>query len=282
MNGSGAEKTPESSLSSGTVSEGTKQEQKALTVVIGMDSRKPYVSLACARSIKRFTANRIPVEIMDTGLLRRVGVYFRQVEMRGRQAYDAIDGKPFSTDFSFSRFLVPALFGQSRQWVAFCDDDFLWRESPDGLIPLLDETKAVMVVKHDFNPSSGIKMDGQIQQPYKRKNWSSLILWNLRHPSNRSLTVGEVNSLPGSALHGFGWLKDEEIGSLPERWNWLEGHSSVDINPAAVHYTRGGPWLSAYRDSAFANEWLDVHFSSLNDIARDFGGRKTTILAYGL
>ena len=279
MNGSGVESHAVSSLSSGAAFKEILRPPK-LAVIVGCDSHKPYVSLACAQSIKRFVPPGFSIQIMDTELLRRAGVYCRKKETRGRQSYDAIDGKPFSTDFSFSRFLIPTLFGQRDGWVVFCDDDFLWRASIEGLIPLLDETKAVMVVKHNHSPETGVKMDGRIQQPYRRKNWSSMVAWNLAHPSNRSLTAEVVNTAHGSWLHGFEWLQDDEIGSLPEKWNWLEGHSPKDIDPIGVHYTRGGPWLSAYRDSAYASEWLDVHFLSLNEVAEEYHARRSVFLAF--
>lgn len=269
-------------MSSGTASDATTREP--LAVVVGGDTRKPYVALACLHSIHRTTPPGVKrmANVLDTATLQRAGVYLRQKEIRGKQAFDVIDGKPFSTDFSFSRFLVPALFGQHKQWIAFCDDDFMWRESVDGIHPLLDDTKAVMVVKHDFQPLPGMKMDGQMQLPYRRKNWSSLILWNLGHPSNSKLTADVVNTAPGAYLHGFGWLKDEEIGALPEKWNWLEGHSDPEIEPGAVHYTRGGPWLAAYRQAAYANEWLELHFSSLNHIAQDAQAPRIRGLIWGL
>ena len=263
---SAAGRPSESLPSSETVSEGTKRELPL--VIVGLDARKPYVSMACAHSISRIAPSR-RVHFLDTEALRRAGVYLRAKDVRGNQAFDVIDGKPFSTDFSFSRFLVPALFERQPQWAVFCDDDFMWRESVDGLLPLLDDKYAVMVVKHDFQPLPGMKMDGQMQLPYRRKNWSSMILWNLGHPSNGKLTTGMVNTAPGSYLHGFDWLRDEEIGALPEKWNWLEGHSDPEIEPAAVHYTRGGPWLTQYRKAAYAEEWLALHFSSLNAIAKE-------------
>ena len=275
----GTDQPQESKSYSVTASNGADHEP--LTVVVGGDTRKPYVAMACVHSIKRATPPWIKRDIMvlDTETLRRAGVYLREFEVRGRQSYDKIDGKPFSTDFSFSRFLVPSLFGQHPKWVVFCDDDFMWRESVDGIFPLLDDTKAVMVVKHDFHPMPGMKMDGQIQLPYRRKAWSSLIAWNLSHKSNRAVSTEMVNTASGSYLHGFDWLKDEEIGSLPERWNWLEGHSDPEIEPGAVHYTRGGPWLASYRGAAYADEWMDLHFSSLNALA--LSPRPPVILAFG-
>ncbi|KAJ6422549.1 hypothetical protein OIU84_027502 [Salix udensis] len=51
-------------------------------------------------------------------------------------------------------------------------------------------------------------------------------------------------------LHRFQWLEDEEIGSIPFVWNFLEGHNRVGEGdaatfPKAIHYTRGGPWFEA-------------------------------------
>jgi len=36
---------------------------------------------------------------------------------------------------------------------------------------------------------------------------------------------------------------EDLIGSLPEEWNWLDGHSSSKIHAKNVHFTRGGPWF---------------------------------------
>ena len=77
--------------------------------------------------------------------------------------------------------------------------------------------------------------------------------------SNKRLSVDLVNSETGSFLHQFKWLNDSEIGSLDERWNWLEGWTSKHNNkkPFAVHYTRGGPWFEEWQDVEFANEWIE-------------------------
>ena len=109
-------------------------------------------------------------------------------------------------------------------------------------------------VKHAYDHVAGIKMDNQIQLAYPRKNWSSLVLWNCRHPAHAPLP-DLVNTWTGRRLHAFGWLEDELIGSLPEAWNWLEGHSSPALEAKAVHFTRGTPDLPGYRDVAYASEW---------------------------
>jgi hypothetical protein len=100
-------------------------------------------------------------------------------------------------------------------------------------------------------------MDNQAQVLYARKNWSSMMLWNCKHPSNKYLTVDIINQVPGRDLHRFFWLNDKEIGALPATWNWLEGHSDPNLSPSVIHYTRGGPWFDHMKNCAYAKEWLD-------------------------
>jgi hypothetical protein len=113
-----------------------------------------------------------------------------------------------------------------------------------------------MVVKHNYAPSNVVKMDGQMQQLYARKNWSSVMLFNVDHPANQRLTVEMVNTLPGRDLHRFCWLEDHEIGELTPDWNWLVGHSDPTIAPAIVHYTEGLPSMAGYESCQFAEEWF--------------------------
>ena len=101
-------------------------------------------------------------------------------------------------------------------------------------------------------------MDGQKQTIYPRKNWSSMILFNCAHPSNKKLNIDLVNSETGSFLHQFKWLKDDEIGSLDERWNWLEGWTSNHNNIyLCSSLYKGGPWFDEWQDVEFANDWIN-------------------------
>jgi hypothetical protein len=98
-------------------------------------------------------------------------------------------------------------------------------------------------------------MDAQAQVRYARKNWSSVMLFNLDHPANWTLTVELINKVPGRDLHRFCWLDDKYIGELDVKWNWLVGHSDPTINPSIVHFTEGGPWFADYCDVPYAEEW---------------------------
>jgi hypothetical protein len=100
-----------------------------------------------------------------------------------------------------------------------------------------------MCVQHDYNLSSKIKIDGKSQNLYPRKNWSSMVLWNNEHSSNKKLTIDDINSKDGKYLHRFGCLKDDEIGKIDYVWNWLVGWYKVTSNifPKAIHFTESGP-----------------------------------------
>jgi hypothetical protein len=112
-----------------------------------------------------------------------------------------------------------------------------------------------MVVKQNFTPPEGLKMDAQIQTAYPRKGWSSVCLFNCDHPANRFLVPDTINALPGRDLHGFCWLKDDDIGGLPIEWNWLAGHSHPKAEPAIVHFTDGIPSMLGYEAQPYADEW---------------------------
>ena len=84
------------------------------------------------------------------------------------------------------------------------------------------------------------------------------MLFNCAHPSTKQLTPELVNQESGAYLHRMQWALDDEIGSIPTHWNWLEGWNNVesDGQPKAVHFTSGGPWFEDYQDVDYAAEWL--------------------------
>lgn len=108
------------------------------------------------------------------------------------------------------------------------------------------------------NISSELKMDGQTQSYYNRKNWSSVILWNCSHPANKNLTLEALNTWPGRDLHAFKWLKDDEIGELPREWNWLVDVTAGDPAEAKLlHYTLGGPWFPDWKGGSMDDAWKE-------------------------
>ncbi len=222
-------------------------------VFVGYDSREAAAYGVCAKSLARRSSWPIDISALNQKSLRALGIYTREPDERA------------STEFSLTRFLVPYLAG-FEGWAVYCDGDFLWQDDIDGLLAYADDLYAVLVVKHDHRTAEKMKMDGQVQAAYPRKNWSSLMLFNCAHPSARTLTLGNVNLASPAFLHQFGWCCNEAIGALPERWNWLAGVSPTttegrlwkqagEETPGAIHYTLGGPWLPEYHDGPFAPVW---------------------------
>lgn len=224
-----------------------------LRVYVGWDPRDHEAFTVAVNSLLAHTT--IPVRIIPLidRDLRKAGIYWRsyRVDAEG-QMWDDRDGKPFSTQFSFTRFAVPILEDYRNDWVVFIDADVMFRRDIAELMGMIDRTKAINVVKHDHRPEERTKMDGVLQTAYDRKNWSSVMAIN---PSRcRGLTKYVLNNQTGASLHGFCWVDDADIGALDAGWNWLDGYSDPNIDPGLVHFTLGTPDMG--RDSAFADEWM--------------------------
>ena len=163
-----------------------------------------------------------------------------------------------SNNFIYTRFLTPYLMGY-QGWALFADGDMVLLDDLAELWALRDPTKAVQVVKHDYQTVASKKYLGNKNENYPRKNWSSVVLWNCGHPAHRLLTPGFVQTQPGSYLHRFSWLKDEEIGEIPKIWNWLAIEYPENPQAALVHYTLGTPCFKDFRDTSMAEHWFGAH-----------------------
>ncbi len=194
--------------------------------------------------------------------LRDRGLYWRPEEIRNGQRFDVRSQAPCSTAFSLTRFLVPIV--QLSGYALFLDCDMVFRDDPQEMLAeavASQPDKAVWVVKHNHAGNEGTKMCGLAQTQYPRKNWSSVVLWNCDHPANRRLALHDVNTRPGSWLHRFGWLSDDEIGSLDPKWNQLIGvqpDSEIRPDEGILHWTLGGPWFEDWQGGPFDDLWLDL------------------------
>lgn len=213
-------------------------------IYVGWDSRQQRAYDVCRHSILRHAAERPGVLPLRQRELRDQGVYWRDE--------DALA----STEFTYTRFLVPYLVGYEG-WALFMDSDFLVTGDIGGLFELADPRYAVQCVHHDYRPSESTKMDGMAQTSYPRKNWSSLVLWNCGHDANRRVTPTLVNEESGAFLHRFQWLDDGLIGRIPDTWNWLEGWAEMPRAgvPKGIHFTRGGPWFEGWGHVAYGKLW---------------------------
>ena len=210
-----------------------------IKVFIGYDTREAVAFSVLAHSI--YTRASTPVSVSPLMLTALTGAMTRE-----RHPLQ-------STDFAFSRFLVPYLCDY-QGWALFMDCDMLMREDIARLWALRDDTYAVQVVKHDHRPREETKFLGQKQTAYPKKNWSSVMLFN--NAMCRALTPEFVNTATGLELHQFKWLAgDHLIGELPSKWNHLVGYDAHIPDASLVHYTIGGPYFPAYEDCAYGDEW---------------------------
>lgn len=236
-----------------------------IPVYVGYDSRENIAYEVCKYSLEKHSSD---VEVIP----------LKQQKLRADEKYWRPTDPLSSTEFTFTRFLVPNLTGYEG-WAIFCDCDFVWTVDVEEIIRQADPKYAVMVVKHDHTPPEGTKMDGCKQTAYPRKNWSSMILWNCAHPSNQELTLDLVNKESGQYLHRFSWLKDEEIGELSPEYNWLVGWNkeSENLKPKVYHWTEGGPWFSNYRKCEYANLWWDYCIETTENLSKNQNKSGTSI-----
>ena len=159
-----------------------------------------------------------------------------------------------STEFSFSRFMIPHLMNY-QGWALFMDCDMLMFEDISKLWRMRDDSKAIQVCKHDYTPKESKKFLGQVQTKYEKKNWSSFMLMNCKKCT--TLTPDYVNKASGLELHQFKWLEgDHLIGDLPLEWNWLVGEYEHKEDVNNVHYTEGGPWFDDYKNCDYSKDWF--------------------------
>jgi hypothetical protein len=225
-------------------------------VYIGHDPREESAYQVAVKSLAKVspTAQVTPLKaerLAAGGLLRR------PTDHRGG-LYDLPSNAPSSTEFAISRFLVPLL--AQTGWALFVDCDVVFLADVAELFEQADPSKAVMVVKHQPLLDEGTKMDGQLQQRYPRKNWSSVMLFNCDHPANRRLSLQDINERPGRDLHAFYWLADSEIGRLTPEWNWLVGVQPKPLFPKLAHFTLGGPFTPGWDVGAHEHDqlWLEA------------------------
>jgi len=222
-----------------------------IKVFIGYDPNEEIAYHVLAASIMRRASQ--PVQITPSALGNLKSVFNRD-----RNALQ-------STEFSFSRFLTPYL-SDYEGWSIFMDCDMLILDDIVNLWNLRDERFALMCVHHEHNPNGDVKFLNQTQTKYERKNWSSVMLMN--NAKCKALTPNYVETATGLDLHRFKWIKDEEIGEIPSRWNHL-----VDYDPAIpveqisnLHYTEGGPYFKDYINCGYAENWLDEYRETIKPL----------------
>ena len=214
-----------------------------IRIFIGYDEGEKIAFHVLAESIRKQSSEPISITPIDLNTIRN---HF----IRDKQSNQ-------STEFAFSRFMVPYL-SNYEGWSIFMDCDMLLRTNINELWKLRDDDYAVMCVKHDYEPKQNVKFRGAKNEKFPKKNWSSLMLMN--NAKCKLLTPEYVRTASGLELHQFKWLESErDIGAIPKTWNWLVGE--YEYNPLAnnVHFTLGGPYFYDYVNCDYSKEWFNVY-----------------------
>jgi len=213
-----------------------------IPIFIGYDSKVKIAYHVLTESILRNSST--PVAISPINLSNLKNIYTRKQDPLA------------STEFSFSRFLVPHLMNYNG-WAIFMDSDMVMLSDITELWNLRNEDYAIQVCKHDYTPSSKNKFLGNNQTIYAKKNWSSLMLMDCS--KCKTLTPEYVNTRSGLELHQFKWLDESLIGELPLEWNWLVGEYPYKKDVHNIHFTEGGPYFKEYKNTEYAEEWFKIY-----------------------
>ena len=96
------------------------KNDKINTVYIGYDPKERVAYDVLKFTIDRITNTPLIIRPIKKDVVERMGMYWRKsIEGNGLNI-DVADGRPFSSEFSFSRFLVPAL-NMYEGWALYMD-----------------------------------------------------------------------------------------------------------------------------------------------------------------
>lgn len=234
----------------------TQEMDQPIRIFIGYDPREAAAYHVCCQSILETTTKPVSFHPLALSMLK------------------GFDGqRDGSNAFNLSRFLVPQLCNYEG-WALFIDGDMLVDVDIGQLWAYRHAMfdKAVGVVKHEYATRNPRKYVGTPMESanvdYPRKNWSSVMLWNCAHPSNRMLDAAYIADSSPKALHRFTWLADSAVGELSPGWNYLVrefGPSSAHL----YHYTCGVPGIRHYADDHGSWNWHAALLKALRCAGED-------------
>ena len=217
-----------------------------LKIFIGYDGVESVAYHTLVQSIMEYTTEPVSITPVKKSML--------PMYVRSRNSKQ-------SNEFSFTRFLVPYLCNYEGH-ALFMDCDMMFTTDVAELWKLIDTTKSVQVVKHDYTPKTQVKYLGAIQYPYPRKNWSSVMLFNCARC--KKLTPQYINTAHPMDLHRLFWTNEELIGELSPEWNHLVGEYEPNPDAKIIHWTLGGPWFNETKDAEYADEWFAMRDKMIN------------------
>ena len=213
-----------------------------LRIFVGHDERQGVGLTVFLASLLRHAKRPVDLTVITAEMAAGIGI-----------------GTDGTNAFTKSRFAVPYWAGFRGMALWLDGSDMILRADPYAIVEHAQSYgKAVQVVRHEYSPAAGRKYIGTEMEapnvPYERKNWSSVMLFWCGHFTCRKLTPEYIASHDGQHLHRFQWCTEDQIGELPQTWNWLDEYGARE-DAKLVHYTNGIPGFSAYKDAPHAQEW---------------------------
>lgn len=243
-------------------------------IFIGYDEREHETFQVAKHTLLKHSTVPLRIHKLHHRDLRNAGLFDRPWTITESGQYvDQRDGKPFSTQFSHTRFLLPELWrnipdADKSPLVMFVDCDFLYLEDIGEMFKKIETNRIknnnkapIYCVQHNYKPVSQIKMDNLEQSSYNMKLWSAMMIFNMDSKDNEHLIPEVVNNESGRYLHNFGWVTDlKTIEPIDEKWHFVPNHSEKNTGHiGAIHYTEGGPWFKNYRNCRYAQPWWESY-----------------------
>lgn len=207
-----------------------------IKIFVGYDPKESIAYHTCVNSIIRHASQPISICPLALNLLPM----YTETHTDG------------STEFSYSRFLVPHLMEFNGPAI-YLDCDIILKEDISKLWNMYNDQYAVQVVKHNYSSTCSKKFLNNQNNNYPRKNWTSVMIFNCSR--NTILQPEFVQSNSGEYLHRLSWLDESSIGELPITWNWLPDEYGVNDDALLIHYTLGTPCFHDFADSNMADLW---------------------------
>lgn len=209
-----------------------RSNDKKVNIYIGYDSTHKGLEDLCKFSIENYTKFGSKMFIPEIKILKH-----QDIEEYTRPYAEQ------STEFTYSRFLVPYLENYEGYSI-FVDDDILF--NGDDILTFfmhLNPKDAVACVKYPYFDAVETKFKEEKNVSYSKKLWSSLMVFNNSHPDCKKLTPELINTASGKYLHQFEWT--DQISRIPDKYILTSGYDTIHEKPGhlAVHYTNGGPWI---------------------------------------
>jgi lipopolysaccharide biosynthesis glycosyltransferase len=225
-------------------------------VFIGFDRRYPVIAHVAAYSIRKHATMPVHIQFLELDYLKNV---------YGFERVPDDPNKPASTEFAYSRFLVPRLCDYTGT-ALFLDSDMLCLADMRELAELDMGSYAVRCVKHEYDPTPVVKMYGAAQQSYPRKNWSSLMLMDCAKLHCWTKMAVERNA--GAWLHRFEPIHDALLGDIDKSWNDLDNFTPGVTK--MIHFTSGMECHDPkYKDAPGMDLWRQYHQEMLDKYTRN-------------